>query len=167
MNEITVALSGLKAAFDLTKGLVGVRDQAVFQAQLIELQQAILEAQASTTAARAEQDRLQDESRTLRRRIEELEAWGADAARYSLRTVGQGVTVYSLNEGEEEPAHFLCPSCFSVRRKSIIQKTQETRNGEFYMHRCPSCSATYEFEERPWGGAATSYRSDYDPFENF
>lgn len=166
MNEITVALSGLKAAFDLTKGLVGVRDQAVFQARLIELQQAILDAQASTTAARAEQDRLQEESRVLRRKIGELEAWGVDAARYSLRAVGQGVTVYSLNDGEEGPAHFLCPSCFSSKRKSIIQKTQETRNGEFYIHKCPSCSATYEFEERPWGGTATSYASDYDPFDN-
>jgi len=162
MNEITVALSGLKAAFDLTKGLVGVRDQAVFQAQLIQLQQAILEAQASTTAARAEQDRLQDEARALRRKIEELEDWKADTARYSLRQVGQGVTLYALGEGEAGPAHFLCPACFNAKRKSIVQKTQETRHGDYFIHRCPSCSAAYEFEERPWGGTAQSYSSDYD-----
>lgn len=160
MSDIIAAISGLKGAMDIAKSLVGVRDQTVLQSQLIDLQQKILDAQASTTSARAEQDALQEQCRLLQRRIDELEDWNVESAGYSLRAVAPGVLVYAPNDSGV--AHFLCPTCFNSKQKSIIQKTQATRHGEFYIHRCFKCSTEFEFEKRPWAGDSGTYNSDYD-----
>ena len=51
MGEITALTGSLKAAGDMAKAMIGLRDAQVFQAKAIELQGAILGAQSDAMGA--------------------------------------------------------------------------------------------------------------------
>jgi formate dehydrogenase maturation protein FdhE len=165
MTDIPLALGGLKTAIDIAKSLIGVRDQTIIQTRVIELNRIILQVQEDATIARAERDELKQTIRALQAEIEATNSWDAEATHYALKQVGKGVVLYGLKTNRGEPDHYLCPNCFSDRKKSFVQKTQASRHGELFIHKCFTCSSEFEFEARPWaGGGATSYSSSYDPY---
>jgi len=165
MTDIPLALGGLKTALDIAKSLIGVRDQAVIQTRVIELNRIILQAQEDATIARGERDELKQTIRALRAEIEAADAWDGVAARYALKQAGEGVVLYAPKANAGEPDHYLCPNCFSNKKASFVQKTQSTRHGDFYIHKCTSCSAEFEFEKRPSGVTIATFES-YDSYSD-
>jgi hypothetical protein len=78
--------------------------------------------------------------RELEEEKAKLEAWTAEKARYQLKSIRAGVTVYALKEGMEggEESHYLCPTCYNRGQKSLLQR--ETRNpGMVIMQVCHEC----------------------------
>ena len=109
------ALGAVKAAFDLTKAFVDVRDATKVQQVKFELLGLLLEAQEAQAA-------LVSDKRDLEERVRELEAWDGEKERYELKDVGQGCLAYALKADAQgaEPPHSLCAACYNQGRKSIL-----------------------------------------------
>ncbi len=68
--------SALNAALDISKTMLGVRDQALFQAKSIELNREIITAQQNAMAANAAQANLVERIRALEKEIADMEKMG-------------------------------------------------------------------------------------------
>lgn len=134
------AIASLKTAGEIAGAFVGLRDQAMIQTKVIELQSVILAAQSSAMSAQSEQFALLDAKRGLEAKIAELEAWDREKERYQLQEIGRGSFAYALKADAQgtEPAHMICPNCYQQRRKSLLQAT-DTVTMRLRTHRCPAC----------------------------
>src|SRR5581483_6141929 len=101
-GEIFAGLGAIKTAFDMTKGLQDIHDAVTRDRAVIELQKEILAAQSTQSA-------LIERVNDLEREVAQLKAWDADKARYQLKRIQTGVTVYALKDGVEggEEPHYL------------------------------------------------------------
>jgi len=111
------ALSATKAAFDLTKAFVDVRDATKVQAVKFELMGLLLQAQEAEAALIAEK-------RQLEERVRALETWNGEKQRYELQNVGQGDGfAYGLKAEAQgsEPDHKLCAHCYEHGKKRLLQ----------------------------------------------
>lgn len=141
ISLIAGAVSGLRAAAGMAGDLVAVRDQAVLQTKIIELNRVILDAQSSALAAQSHQYELLEQMRRLEKQLEEAEAWAKDAGRYQLEMVDGRVPMYGLKPGADggEPDHKLCAVCFQVRRKSVLS-VHKSRGQDHW--KCRVCNTT-------------------------
>lgn len=142
MGAIGAMVGSLNAARQITKAMLSIRDQAMIQSKVIELNTEILTAQSSAFAANATQTALLDQIRDLEKKIADLEAWEAEKKRYQLKDVGNGAMAFSLKPGmeESEPPHSICANCYSNGLKSILQK--EIRYpGLAHVLACHSCGS--------------------------
>lgn len=121
--EIGGALSGLKGAMDIAKGLNAVADTVALNDAKIGLQSAILEAQSSLLAAQEAQTANLRRIEQLEQEIVRLKDWSSEKERFELKDTGQGALAYRAKKGMEqgEPSHWLCPNCYEQGRKSIMQ----------------------------------------------
>lgn len=146
ISLISGALSSLKTAFDIAKGISDLKSMTDVQGKVIELQQAILAAQSSAMAANAEQYTAMEELRKLREELEKMSGWQQEKQRYRLfQAEGTGGSVvYALRESQkqqDEPPHYLCANCYEQGRKSILHNTIPS-TGWTHWH-CPVCKAQF------------------------
>ncbi len=146
MSLIAGAVSSLKTASEIVKGLVDVRDQAVFTSKAIELQRIIVDALASAATAQSEQISLVEQIRGLQSEISNFNNWESTATRYHLKDMGGSTFAYELKDGnaEVEPIHLACPRCFEKKTRSVLQFVE--RN--YYQrdkYKCPECQSDFEF----------------------
>ena len=125
LGEISALAGSLKAASDLAKAMIGLRDIQTIQAKAIELQSAILSAQGDAMSAMTAHSDLIEQVRALETKLAAFENWEAEKQRYELkeRKGYHSVTVYALKEGMQppEPMHYVCPDCYQGRKKRILQ----------------------------------------------
>ena len=87
----------------------------------------------------AKANELENEKFELTKKIQEYEAWTKLENLYELKELSAGRLVYGYKKNELncEPFHLLCPSCFSKKRKSILQNFGITDKGIRYgCHDC-------------------------------
>ncbi|MES2983740.1 MAG: hypothetical protein V4735_00965 [Pseudomonadota bacterium] len=143
IGTISVAVSSLKTAGEIAKGLVGLRDGAMIQTKVIELQGVILAAQGSALDAQSDQLTLLDEVRNLKKEVADLKTWEAEKEKYVLTDLlpnsGRMTTVYAYIEKDKastpENVHKLCANCFDSGKKSILQGESRVPG----MHRVLAC----------------------------
>jgi hypothetical protein len=147
MSAIGGALASLSAASQIAKGLLGVRDAAMIQDKIIELQAKIPSAQQSAFAANVAQSALLERVRELETEVAEVKAWETEKQRYQLADVGLGSLAYVLKpEAQDaEPVHTICPGCYQKRKKSILQ--HDTELG-FALLTCHECRTKLRVERR-------------------
>jgi hypothetical protein len=148
-GSIAAAIGSLKAAAELTKGFLDLKEAAAVQGKVIELQGLILAAQTSALAAHSDQFALLEEIRSLKTKMAELEAWAAEKERYQLKDFGGGTFAYELKQGEAngEPPHRICAACYQKGHKSILQ-TRGRNAFKQDMTFCPSCNIEIAFGPR-------------------
>jgi len=148
MAAFASAFASLKAAGDIAKALVNLRDTTAFQTQLIELQGQILSAQSSALTAQTDQSVLLDRKRELEEEVARLKVWEVEKERYQLTNIrppnapGGNAWTYALKADADsaEPSHFLCANCYQEGRKSILQ--EEKRDvGMINVFFCQRCGA--------------------------
>lgn len=141
MTTIASAVSSLKAAGDIAKGLMDLRDAAAHQTKVIELQRLILDAQTSALAAQSEQFSLLEQFRQLEKKIREADDWTNERSRYALTDFGGGTFAYSLRQEAKqgEPSHLVCATCYQAGRKSILQHLHQSYTGQNIYH-CQTCA---------------------------
>ena len=126
MSMISGIAASLRLAGDITKAMIGVRDEALLQGKIVELQSVILSAQSSAISAQTEQFGLLERIRELETQVARLEGWEAEKQKYELSEPRPGTFAYILKaEAGSGPRHMLCSNCFQHGIKSILQ--QETR----------------------------------------
>ena len=142
MIDITHAaeLAGfLKTAGEMGKAMIGIRDGAILQTKVIELNGIILSAQGSALASNQDQFALLNTVSKLEKEIAQFKNWEHEKQRYILTDYGNGTFAYALKpeKAEGEPPHKLCANCFHQGKKSILQYTGKY-NGQdgFDCHLC-------------------------------
>jgi hypothetical protein len=145
LGSIMSVAGSLKAAGDIAKTMIGLRDETTFQLKAAELVGVIMTAQGHALTAQGEQSTLLQEKRALEDKLMEFNDWKREAERYALKDFGGQVYAYALKPGMEqgEPAHYLCVNCYSKRQKSILQCL--TTDGYFECH---NCSKGFQLGER-------------------
>jgi DNA-directed RNA polymerase subunit RPC12/RpoP len=157
LTVIGGAISGLKTATDIAKGLVGINTTVEVNAKALELQRALLSAYGDALSAKETQSALTDEIRELKRQLSNNEEFAADMKRYKLDTPWPGSVVYALKESMSngEPAHYLCANCAQRKQKSILQCVPSIQN--FTAFACPNCRASVTTRFK--GGVSANYAS--------
>lgn len=137
-------LGALKAASDIAKTLVGLRDSAQLLEKSVELNRKILDAQGALTEARSEQTAMIEQIRTLEEEIARLKSWETEKQRYELKRYLPGVLFYTLKQegAGGEPVHALCAKCYHDGKKAIVQRTGKTTARD-PTHFCPQCRTEY------------------------
>jgi hypothetical protein len=153
--------SSLKAAGDITKAMIGLRDAALIQAKVIELQREIMSAQSSALAANATLTELQQRNRDLETKLADLEGWEREKIRYRLTDYGGKTFAYDLkpDHANGEPLHSLCPSCSAGRKKAILQFCGH--NGlQQQMAECPVCDHQFAFGDPQLPPSSITLKAD-------
>ncbi|MPY74477.1 MAG: hypothetical protein GEU87_09455 [Alphaproteobacteria bacterium] len=142
IGTIAAAVSGLNTAREMTQALIGVRDAAVLNDKVIELQSVILAAQGNALTAQSEQFALLQQVRELEEQMARMETWDAEKEKYELKDVRSGVFAYARKEGMEpaEPPHHICADCYQNRQKSVLQKVTRMP-GRAHVLVCQQCGS--------------------------
>lgn len=145
---IQSAITGLKTAADIAKGILDLKTMAEVQGKIIELQAAILSAQSSALAAQSDQFAMVEEIRALKEEIARVKAWEEQKQRYALYEVRSNRFVYLLKESRKgtEPPHWICAKCYEDGRKSVLQ-FQGTYFVDTHCLTCHLCKNTIPMHE--------------------
>ena len=92
--SIQAAAGSLKAAADITVGLLKLSLGTEAQAKIVELNREIIAAQSSAMAAQSDQFTLIERIRELEKQIAQFETWNAEKQRYELKQVQSGAFAY-------------------------------------------------------------------------
>lgn len=156
---IQAALTSLKAATDISKSILDFKAGAEIQGKVIELQTALMDAQAAAISATAVQFELREKINTLEGELRAVSDWGDQECRYSLVCPWDGpAQVYALKRSAsagEEP-HFLCSHCFLDRKRVILNPRKRS---SWVIMVCPSCNASVDTDYR--GIGSPQYAEEY------
>ena len=137
--EVSAAMSSIKAAMDIAKGVAGLKSDTEINLAVIEIQRTLLEAQLAAFEDRERQSALQNRIAELEADLTRVHQWTASKARYQLTETATGSLVYALKPecANGDPDHRLCVKCFDEDRKSVLQVITRNSGGESVMcHRC-------------------------------
>jgi len=138
--EISAGVTSLRAALDITKAMVGLRDAEAFRAKSIELQGVVLEALDKAIDSREAYAAQSERIGALEAEVASLKAWDAEKQNYELKRIGEGSVAYMLKPDKRgtEPPHWLCPNCYSKGQKSFLNPTgAQVRRS--WIYKCGSC----------------------------
>lgn len=152
LSEASAAVSGIKAAYDLARGVQAVAADAKVKLATIDLMQAILSAQQSAVEALERETELHKRIAELEAKIASADVWTTESQRYVLTEFPLGSMAYVLKpeHANGEISHRLCPTCYQNGRKSILQVKARHSGGEI-VH-CMPCAkdiALSEFKSTP------------------
>ena len=132
LSMITAAVSGLKAASDIAKGISTLHTMAEVQDTVIKLQRTILDAQDAALEAKRQLMDADEELRAARAQLKMAADFGAEKPRFALVPVPGGV-VRALRvsaKEQDEPPYYLCPNCFDQGRRSMLHNGTDTPGRE-------------------------------------
>jgi hypothetical protein len=157
MGMISAAIASLRLASDMAKTAVSLRDFTKLNETVIELQRVILAAQSDALAAQSDQFTLLQRINDLEKEIARLEEWNTEKTKYELTELRAGVFAYAIKEDARgsEPAHKICPNCYSHGHKSILQNVKVAL-GRVDKFVCPDCGTTLYLHGGPESGRSIS-----------
>ena len=144
LSDFQAAIASLKAATEISKGILQIKTTREIHDKVINLQAALLNAQSSAISATTAQYELQEKVRRLEEQLNAANEWGDQQSRYTLVSPWQGpAQVYALNRSasDGEAPHFLCSNCFHNRRSVPppiywTDKTHQTQAAGGKARRC-------------------------------
>ena len=152
--EVFAGIRAFKTLFDTARSLRDMNAAVVRSAAVIELQEQIL-------SARAQQIELIERVRELEREVAQFKTWETEKQRYKLKDFGQHTFAYELKPetANDEPEHLICPQCYQIGRKSILQFEGRHNLSKLAMYRCYSCRTQLELGSR--GGSVPEHDGDW------
>lgn len=143
MGSISAAVTSLKVAGDIAKGLVSLHTMAEVQSKAIELGQKIIDAQHQIFTANTAQTALVERVRELEGQLTRMKDWDTQKQRYKLAAPFPGCMVYALQKSmsEGQTAHYLCASCFQKGEPSILQGKEGGGGMARAAYFCPVCKS--------------------------
>jgi rubrerythrin len=132
-------MTSLKASSDILAAMIGLRDAEALRSNTAKLLAETVKANSFAIAAQAAESALADRVRELEAQVREFEDWKAEKERYELVPLHDGALAYAIKPSMQgvEPAHYICPSCYQKRVKSILQGVTYHLGG--HQLKCPVC----------------------------
>ncbi|HRQ57649.1 MAG TPA: hypothetical protein PLN31_09530 [Azoarcus taiwanensis] len=161
IDAITGAFTGIKAAAEVTQGLLALKTDAAVSAKAVELNRVIFDVQQQLIAIQADYAAVVARERDLEAQIGKLKDWAHDKQRYELHELAPRTLVYRVKPGMKgaEPMHDLCPRCYQEGIKSILQAAGVKEGCHALKCPEPKCGAVYLGERCE----ALSYTVPRDP----
>ena len=161
-NEIIASFNGTVAAVktigELIKTVTNAEKRIEINNAVLELQDKIVQHRAAHLDTLERCYALVEEKNALyarllesEKRLAEAKKREADFDRYRIVSVGDGTLLQALKESaaDGEPPHWLCPRCFSERKKCILQTEALWLSGpEHTLVKCPVCGFEDSFPDR-------------------
>jgi hypothetical protein len=139
ISETISAITGIKVAMDIAKGVTSLKTETEINQAVIDIQRALLDAQAGAFEDRQAIAKLADEIMGLRKQLAAKADWKKEQQRYVLTESEKGTFFYQLKTdfADGEVLHKLCATCFEKGGKSILQTIRKSRGGEVVQ--CQTC----------------------------
>lgn len=105
-----------------------------------ELLEIVTAAQLAAIEAQSVQAELSARIRELEEEVKRQADWEQEKQRYFLKQVGRTGYVYCLKDEyicDEEPRHFICPTCAGNAKKTLVHEAHETGPRQLL---CPQCN---------------------------
>lgn len=134
-------LEALKAAADILKAMIGVRDARKLAENAVELQRQIANLQIALNSALTEQAALIQTIHDLEESSVRMKQWQREKNKYQLTEIAPHRYAYAIKENRRgaEPVHWICAACYQDSRKSVLQGFQSGMSG--WIFTCSSCKA--------------------------
>jgi hypothetical protein len=140
-TEIASALTSLKAAIDIIKGINALNIDVAVKQKASDLLDSLISIQSSMVTLQIESQELLKVNEELKRQLAQFEHWESTKGQYILSQVGSGLVMMpSSSHPNPEPLHYLCTNCWENRKKSVLQKSEHYGAAPHY---CPACKATF------------------------
>lgn len=146
VNEIAAALTSIKAAHTIIKGIQSLESEVEIKQQASQLLSVVLDLQSDIFNLQSKYDDLIKHRNELESIIKSYDDWESIKKDYSLLEIERGYFVYSQNDNYKgsEPKHWLCTNCFEKKIKSILI----IKNPGYYDdYVCPNCKNTFALRE--------------------
>ena len=140
LASLVQAVSAKKAA-NVTGAHYGIQHN--------ELLEIVSAAQLAAIEAQSVQAEQSARIRNLEEEIKQYDDWEQEKQRYFLKQVGQAGFVYCLKDEyicDDEPRHFICPTCAGMRRNFSPSRTRLTHR--LQQLKCPECKTTIDSVRR-------------------
>ena len=143
-GAIGAAVTSLRAAGDIAKGLISLHTMVEVQTKALELNEKIIDAQHRIFEANAQQSTLVDRVRELEGEIARMKDWDAEKKRYKGASPAAGAFVYALQRSmsDGEPPHYLCANCFKQGKASPLGDVRKDPKFMAHYWVCPTCKAS-------------------------
>jgi hypothetical protein len=159
--EAGTALTSLKTAMDMLKGVRALKSEADINEAVIDIQRLLLDTQAAALADKERQFALVDRISKLETQLAAKLRWENEKQRYQLTEFSTGRYAFVLKDNLSggEPAHKLCAKCFTDDRKSILQTANKHSGGESVY--CQHCKEKTTLSTFPPAKTSTAPRSSW------
>lgn len=149
--EITAGITSVRAAMDIAKAMLQLRDLKLVAAKADELRLALSDVLGKLIDAQQAQMAQLEEIQALKAEAAKFGNWEAEKERYELKQIGDGAVARMLKPSArgEEPPHWLCPTCFENRKKSYFQFSTRMHGSRGSVFRCKSCDGHLVTEQEP------------------
>lgn len=139
ITEISAALTTIKVAKDLIRGISSLNADVAIKEKTVDLLGTIVDLQEHILSMQSKYGELLKSKSDLEEKLKQHEEWLITKSGYTLNEVATGVFVYCSKESKDatEPKHWLCASCFNNEKKSILQLSNYNGKGEYYS--CQRC----------------------------
>jgi hypothetical protein len=162
--EITVVIKSIKAALNIAKGMKSLNDTVVRNESVSKLLDTLISLQMQALEVQSQAQALDIENFEMKRKLLEAEDWKKTEENYKLKDLGANVYVYAYNkEGDSrEPMHYLCPNCFSDKKKSILQ-CKDVYDAEV-LYDCLACKSEIRYNSnKETSDASDPNWQDFEP----
>lgn len=148
--EITSGITSVRAAYDLAKAMMALRDAKLIAGKADELRLLLGDAIGKFLDAQQAQMTQLEQVQALKAEISKFRDWDSEKKKYELKGVGDGVFAYMPNPAArgEQPPHWLCPTCFENGKKAYFQASG-ARLDRAMVYRCIGCNAILTTENEP------------------
>jgi hypothetical protein len=163
MTGVSAISNSLNMALNISKAMLGIRDQAMIQEKVVELTSQIIAAQQGAITANSAQSSLLERIRELEEELVKLKTWETEKKRYALRQIWESAFAYMPKAGMEdsEPPHWLCHTCYQQARKSFLTSSSVTGRDSIWS--CASCPTTMRIPSYFYPGSPNQWASPNNP----
>ena len=140
INEISLALTSIKSATDIIKGLVNLKTEAAVTEKVIDLQSIILDLHSHINLLNTEFSKVLSEKKSFEDELNNINDWSVEKQKYIMAEIDAKVFVFVHKDYLESKVetYWLCAHCFEGKRlKSIYQLKKDEGYQKIYY--CPSC----------------------------
>jgi rubredoxin len=148
--EISAGITSVRAAYDLAKAMVASRDAKLIAGKADELRLHLGDAIGKFLEAQQAQMAQLEQMQALKEEVAKFRNWDNEKSKYELKGVGQGVFAYmpKPEARDEQPPHWLCPTCFAKGQKAFFQASG-ARVQRAMVYRCKGCDSVLATENEP------------------
>lgn len=141
---VALALTSLKTAHGIVKGLIDLDKNVAIQTKASELLSIIIETQQAMISIQSDYEILLKGKSDLEQTIKNFEDWEKQKSYYDLVKLSnsQFVRVPNKTHPSPEPQRYLCNNCFENKKESILQGNGES--DDKLLLRCFHCNSKYD-----------------------
>jgi hypothetical protein len=144
IDWVAAAFTSAKAAGDIAKSLITLRDEDLVRGRVMDLTGTLMELQQQMMQGQLEQMALIKQVAELEDALKKVKAKQNVLDRYELLGVGPAKVVYALKEEFQatEPAHLCCTNCYDKGRRSVLKAMGQSGSTTMKFS-CPDCANTF------------------------